>query len=161
MNKIVMCLPVVLCAHVLANPVDDAKRAISRQYGAISKAFVRNDTEAFKGFMTDDYEATGPKDVKLTRDQVVTDFTVQRKRLSDVRWTKTIKTFDLSGDTAKVLADGKMTARIDFGDKKRHSFQLKASSEDEWVRIASVWKLQRSKTLSFQVEIDGKAVPGS
>lgn len=148
------------CCAIAAETLAEAKKAIADTYAAISKAFVHKDAPAFKGFMTEDFQATAPNGTKLSRDLVVKDFLAQRSRLTDVTWTKTIKKIDLQGPNCHVEADGRMSAKIDLDDHKPHSFLLLASSADDWIKTETAWKLRKTKTVSFHVEIDGKAVSG-
>jgi len=162
MKRVVICLLILLALGSFANAdaVGEVRKAIEANYSAIAKAFVKKDYPAMSGFMTEDFQAIPPQGKAMTREEVVKDFAVQRERLTDINWTKKIKKIDLQGDDAKLVVDGRLSAHIDFGDHKPHTFLLNATSEDEWVKVGGLWKLKLSKTTVFQAKIDGRK-PGA
>ena len=159
MKYYALCLPLVLGSLAFArlDATGDAKKAIKKAYSEMAKDFIDKKFTAFSGFMTDDFKATVENHQGgLTREQVVSDFTGQREKLSGIKWTKKIEEFDLKDEVAHVLVEGKMKGTMNFGDGKPHSFDLLAKSGDDWVKIGSDWKLKSSHTMDITVKIDGK-----
>jgi ketosteroid isomerase-like protein len=160
MRRIAIALSFVALIGVAVAAVDDAKavkKTITANYEAMSKTFVDKDFKSFSGFMTDDFVTTNTDNSNtMNRDKVVKDFTSMRGQLSDVKWTKKIKKFELDGVNAHVTVDGRITAKLNMGDGKDHPFQVNASSVDDWVKAGDSWLLKASKTLTFEAKLDGK-----
>jgi hypothetical protein len=162
MKYYAFCLPLVLGSMALAkpDPAGDAKKAIKDVYSEMAKDFMDKKFTAFSDIMTEDFQASREgHPEQLTRDQVIKDFSAQRDKLSDIRWTKKIEKLDLKDGVAHVLVDGKMRGTMNFGDGKHHSLDLKAKSEDDWIKIGSDWKLKSSHTTDITVKVDGKVTP--
>jgi hypothetical protein len=148
-----------LALAAIASPSKDVQKTLEGNYAAISKAFVDKDFDKFASFLAPDFKGKSPRGI-ADRAKVIQDFKSQRERMSDIHWTKKITGLKVEGAIAHAQVEGVLTSKMDVGDKKPHTFDLKSVAKDDWaLGKDGKWLLKSSETTKLDVKFDGKPIP--
>ena len=144
----------------------DAKKELTAQYAAISRAFEKNRMDEAIATISPDFVSLQPGGRSLSRDQVIADLKRQRESMRSVQWKRKIDTVGLKGGVLIVLVNGRLSA-VTGEPGRLHKMLFTAKSMDTWKRLTEAasesgavlkprWMLMESTLLEAHAEMDGK-----
>jgi len=156
MKKMVLLVgALALATACFADKTDAVRKQLVANYKLVSKGFENNNLDKVANLMTDDYV-----EVMNGRSANKKEIIAQVKRLAgqmhNSKWTRSIRTLTLSGNTAVAIVDGKFSAQMSDPHGGSHVFDQNAVTKDTWIKTPKGYRLKRSDVTSMKMTMDGK-----
>jgi hypothetical protein len=158
-NKVFLLIVFVLFASSMPCHSDGSALGteFTSLYKTLKNAIADQNKDGVAALLDSDFVSIEISDARKNADQMIAEIAAVPKYLKKDSLT-TVLNVDILGEIAHVTQRYHMTASKSGSDGEIHNVEVTALSSDEWERHGDKWLLQKSRTDSIDMLMDGKLV---